>query len=156
MSFGLAQMTVVCLFLSHDASGSQHKKQNTRRKATCVEFSRQRTVSRGILVQVEFGVRHRGVEHAFLQRRWTSQETHEELCGCCVEGPGEEDWLCESDGSMESGVTCEEPIVLELDEHTEELQNVFASMGGVRFDPEPSRASRKVEELGNGQGSSCG
>ena len=39
-------------------------------------------------------------------------------------------------GSMEVGVTCEEPTVLELDEYAEELQNVFDSISGVRLDPE--------------------
>ena len=45
-------------------------------------------------------------------------------------------------GSMEVGVTCEEPNVLELDEYAEELQNVFDSISGVRLDPE---LLRKVE-----------
>ena len=73
-------------------------------------------------------------------------------------------------GSMEVGVTCEEPNVLELDEYAEELQNVFDSISGVRLDPELLGASRKVEidfmnrlevylqatkELGEGQGHSC-
>ena len=48
-------------------------------------------------------------------------------------------------GSMEVGVTCEEPNVLELDEHAEELQNVFDIISGVRLDPVLLRASRKVE-----------
>ena len=48
-------------------------------------------------------------------------------------------------GSMEVGVTCEEPNVLELDEYAEELQNVFDSISGVRLDPELLSASRKVE-----------
>ena len=48
-------------------------------------------------------------------------------------------------GSMEVGIICEEPNVLELDEHTEELQNVFDNISGVRLDPELLSASRKVE-----------
>ena len=48
-------------------------------------------------------------------------------------------------GSMEVGVTCEEPNVLELDEYAEELQNVSDSISGARLDPEPLSASRKVE-----------
>ena len=48
-------------------------------------------------------------------------------------------------GSMEVGVTCEEPNVFELDEFAEELQNVFDSISGVRLDPELLSASRKVE-----------
>ena len=43
------------------------------------------------------------------------------------------------------GVTCEEPNVLELDEHAEELQNVFDNISGVRLDPELLSASRRVE-----------
>ena len=39
-------------------------------------------------------------------------------------------------GSMEVGVNCEESNVLELDEHAEELQNVFVSTSAVRLDPE--------------------
>ena len=46
-------------------------------------------------------------------------------------------------GSMEVGVTCEEPNVLELDGCAEELQNVFDNVSGVR--PELLSASRKVE-----------
>ena len=97
-----------------------------------------------ILVRVELGVHHRRVEHA--QQRWPGRELLEELCGCCVEGPEEK--LIDSVkaiGSMEAGVTCEEPNVLEFDEYAEELQNVFDSISGVRLDPELSRASRKVE-----------
>ena len=48
-------------------------------------------------------------------------------------------------GSMEVGVTCEEPDVLELDEYAEELHNVFDNISGVRLDPELLSASRKVE-----------
>ena len=48
-------------------------------------------------------------------------------------------------GSMEVGVTCEEPNVLELDEYAEELQNVFDNISGVRLDPDVLSASRKVE-----------
>ena len=48
-------------------------------------------------------------------------------------------------GSMEVGVTCEEPNVLELDDYAEELQNAFDSISGVRLDPELLNASRKVE-----------
>ena len=48
-------------------------------------------------------------------------------------------------GSMEVGVTCEEPNVLELDEYAEGLQNVCDSISGVRLDPELLSASRKVE-----------
>ena len=48
-------------------------------------------------------------------------------------------------GSIEVGVTCEEPNVLELAESAEELQNVFDSISGVRLDPELLSASRKVE-----------
>ena len=61
-------------------------------------------------------------------------------------------------GSMEVGVTCEEPNVLELDEYAEELQNVFDRISVVRLDPELLRATRKVEidfmtkESGEGQG----
>ena len=45
-------------------------------------------------------------------------------------------------GSMEVGVTCEETNVSELDEHTEELQNVFDS---ISLDSELLSASRKFE-----------
>ena len=48
-------------------------------------------------------------------------------------------------GSVEFGVTCEEPNVLELDEYAEELQNVIDSISGARLDPELLSASRKVE-----------
>ena len=48
-------------------------------------------------------------------------------------------------GSMEVGVTCEEPNVLELDEYAEELQNVFDNISGVRLDPVLLSASRKVD-----------
>ena len=48
-------------------------------------------------------------------------------------------------GSMEVGVTCEEPNVLELDEYAEELQNVFDSISGVRLDPELLSALKNVE-----------
>ena len=73
-------------------------------------------------------------------------------------------------GSVDVGVTCEESNVLDLDEHAEELQNVFDSISGAHFDPELLSASTKVgidlmnrlevyrkatKELGNGQGSSC-
>ena len=73
-------------------------------------------------------------------------------------------------GSMEVGVTCEEPNALELDEDGEELHNVFDNISGVRLDPELLSTSRKVEidfmnrlevyrrrprELGEGQGHSC-
>ena len=47
----------------------------------CVDFSWQRTVS-----HVELRVHHRGVGQALLQQSWPGQESHEELCGCCVEG----------------------------------------------------------------------
>ena len=47
-------------------------------------------------------------------------------------------------GSVEVGVTCEESNVLELDEHAEELQNVFDSISGAHFDPELLSASTKV------------
>ena len=47
--------------------------------------------------------------------------------------------------SMEVGVTCEEPNVLELDEHAEELQNVFDNISGVRRDSDLLSALRKVE-----------
>ena len=39
----------------------------------------------------------------------------------------------------------EEPNVLELDEYTEELFNVFDSISGTRLDPELLKASRQVE-----------
>ena len=39
-------------------------------------------------------------------------------------------------GSIKFGVTCEEPNVLELDEYTEELLDVFDSISGIRLDPE--------------------
>ena len=45
-------------------------------------------------------------------------------------------------GSMEVGVTCEECNVMELDEHTEELQNVFDKLSCVRLDPELLQVSR--------------
>ena len=48
-------------------------------------------------------------------------------------------------GSMEGGVTCEEPNVLELGEYAEDLQKVFDSISGVRLDPELLSASTKVE-----------
>ena len=48
-------------------------------------------------------------------------------------------------GSMEIGVTCEEPNVLELDEYTEELLDVFDSISGMRLDPELLKVSRQVE-----------
>ena len=47
-------------------------------------------------------------------------------------------------GSIEVGVTCEEPNVLELDESAEELQNVFDSISGVSASR--SRAVECVEE----------
>ena len=68
-------------------------------------------------------------------------------------------------GSIEVGVTCEEPNVLELDKYAEELPNVFDNISGERLDPELFSAPRKVEidfmsrlvpqaikELGDGQG----
>ena len=73
-------------------------------------------------------------------------------------------------GSMELGVICEEPNVLEIDEYAEELQKVFDSISGAR---PRSRADECVEEgryrlhesvggvpqatkeLGEGQGYSC-
>ena len=48
-------------------------------------------------------------------------------------------------GSMEVGITCEEPNVLELDEHAEEPQTVFDNISEVRLDPEFLNASRNVE-----------
>ena len=48
-------------------------------------------------------------------------------------------------GSVEIGVTCEEPHVLELDEYTEELLDVFDSISGTRLDPELLTVSRQVE-----------
>ena len=48
-------------------------------------------------------------------------------------------------GSMEVGVICEEPDVLELDEHAEGLQNVCDNISGVRLDSELLSTSRKVE-----------
>ena len=57
-------------------------------------------------------------------------------------------------GSMEVGVTCEEPNVLELEEYTEELFNVFDSVSGTRIGPELLKASRQVEldcDRGHGQ-----
>ena len=48
-------------------------------------------------------------------------------------------------GSMEVGVTCEVPNVLELDDYAEELRNVFDNISLVRLDPELSSALRKVE-----------
>ena len=47
-------------------------------------------------------------------------------------------------GSLEIGVTCEEPNVLELDEYTEELLHVFDSISGIRLDPKLLRVSRQV------------
>ena len=73
-------------------------------------------------------------------------------------------------GSMEVGVTCEEPNVLELDEYAEELQNVFDSISGVRLGfravdcVEEGRdrlhesvggVSQATKELGEGQEHSC-
>ena len=46
---------------------------------------------------------------------------------------------------MEISVTCEEPNVLELDEYTEELLDVFDSISGTRLDPELLKVSRQVE-----------
>ena len=102
----------------------------TKRKATCVGSSWQRYRER-ILLHVKFGVHHRGVEHALLQQRWTSQESREELCDSFGEGSDEEIDSVTAIGSMEVGVTCEEPTVLELDGYAEELQNVFDNMSGV-------------------------
>ena len=48
-------------------------------------------------------------------------------------------------GSMEVGVTCEEPNVLELDEFTEELLDVFAFISGIRLDPELLTVPRQAE-----------
>ena len=48
-------------------------------------------------------------------------------------------------GSMEVGLICEESNVLELDEHAEELQNVFDNISGVHLDPELLQVSRHVE-----------
>ena len=48
-------------------------------------------------------------------------------------------------GSMEVGVTCEEPNVLELVEYTEELLDVFDSIRGIRLDPKLLKVSRHVE-----------
>ena len=48
-------------------------------------------------------------------------------------------------GSLEIGVSCEEPNVLELDEYTEELLHVFDSISGIRLDPKLLRVSRQVE-----------
>ena len=64
---------------------------------------------------------HRGVEQALPQQKWPEQESHE-LCGCCVERPEEREIdSVKAIGSMEVGVTCEEPNVLELDEYAEEV-----------------------------------
>ena len=46
---------------------------------------------------------------------------------------------------MERGVTCEEPTMLELDENTEELLDVFDSINGICLDPEFLKVSRQVE-----------
>ena len=77
-----------------------------------------------IMVRVELRVHHR-----VLQQRRPGQESHEELCGCCIEGPEEREIdSVKAIGSMDVGVTCEEPNVLDHDEYAEELQNVFDSI----------------------------
>ena len=48
-------------------------------------------------------------------------------------------------GPMEVGLICEESIVLELDEHAEELQHVFDNISGVHLDPELLQVSRQAE-----------
>ena len=67
----------------------------------------------------------------YRERILVHQESHEDLCGCCVEGFEEGNDSVKVIGSMEVGVTCEEPNVLELDEYAEELHSVFDSMSGV-------------------------
>ena len=99
-----------------------------------------------IMVHVELRLHHRGVEQALLQQRWPGRESHEELCGCCVEGLEEREIdSVKAIGPMEVGVICEEPNVLELDEYAGVLQNVLHSISGVRLDPELLSTSRKVE-----------
>ena len=39
-------------------------------------------------------------------------------------------------GSMEVGIICEGPNLLELDEYAEELRNVCDNISGARLDPE--------------------
>ena len=48
-------------------------------------------------------------------------------------------------GSIEIGITCEEPNVQELDEYSEELFDVFDSISGTRLDPKLLKVSRQVE-----------
>ena len=60
--------------------------------------------------------------HALLHQRWAGQRSHEELCDCCVERAEEGDEICESDCSMEVGITCGETHVLVFDEYAEKLK----------------------------------
>ena len=48
-------------------------------------------------------------------------------------------------GSREVCVTCGEPIVLVLDEYSEELFDIFDSISGIRLDPELLKVSKQVE-----------
>ena len=47
--------------------------------------------------------------------------------------------------SMEVAGTCDQFNVLELDEHSEELQNVFVNISAVRVNREDLQVSRQVE-----------
>ena len=78
-------------------------------------------------------------------RDGTGQESHKNFVVAVLKGLKREIDSVKAIGSMEVGVTYEEPNALELDEYWEELQNVFDNISGVRLDPELLSASRKVE-----------
>ena len=98
-----------------------------------------------IMVHVELTVHHRGVEQALLQQIDQAKNHIKNFVVAVLKGLKREIDSVKAISSMEVGVTCEEPNVIELDEYAEELQNAYDSISGVRLDPELLSASRKVE-----------
>ena len=77
----------------------------TRRKATCVDFSWQRTVSRKDLVHVELRVHHRRVGQAVLQQCGQGKNQMKNFVVAVLKGLKREIDFLKAIGSMEVGVT---------------------------------------------------
>ena len=116
----------------------------TRRKATCVDFSWQRTVKRSRFMSNSECIIEE-LSNRCYNRSGQAKNHKKNFVVAVLKGLKREIDSLTAIGSMEAGVTCEEPNVLELDEYAEELQNVFDSINGVRLDPELLSALKNVE-----------
>ena len=117
----------------------------TRRKATCVDFSWQRTVSREDPGSCRTQCIIEELSKRCYNKGGQAKNHIKNFVVAVLKGLKRGIDSEKAIGSMEVGVTCEEPNVPCLDESAEELQNVLDSISGVRLDPELLSASRKVE-----------